>query len=81
MDNCTAISCPECGFTKESLINDNKATIELVRSEDMQYRLLFLRNKYTDESFRIHFCPKCGFKLDDIESDDCGLCNGNLNFL
>ena len=66
-------SCPKCGFTKEPLLSNSLYSVELVRTGESSFGLLFDRD-LSDELLPVHYCHKCGFHLDDQIEADCSLC-------
>lgn len=69
-------SCPSCGFTKESLLNEHESTAGLVQVDDAYYGLFFARCRHLDVLIKIHCCPKCGFRLDGKTVRGCLFCAG-----
>lgn len=70
------MSCPSCGFTKETLLNESESTVGLVRVDDAYYGLFFERCRHLDVLIKIHYCPKCGFCLDGQRVRACLFCAG-----
>lgn len=58
------MSCPSCGFTRETLLNESESTVGLVQVDDAYYGLFFERRRHLDALLKIYYCPKCGFGLD-----------------
>ena len=70
------MSCPSCGFTKETMLNESESTVVLVQVDDAYYGLFFERCRHLDVLIKIHYCPKCGFCLDGQRVRACLFCAG-----
>lgn len=70
------MSCPSCGFTSETLLNESESTVGLVQVDDAYYGLFFERRRHLHALLKIHYCPKCGFGLDGETVRNCLFCAG-----